>query len=270
VCRLDIPAGTVATEPVRQPISAAIPRTDGGLALALADGLYMMTWGGEGPQRVIAMDTVDDPTVRLNDAKCDPRGRLWAGSIATDFRPGVSTVYRFGPHGAIPVITGCQLANGMGWSPDATRMYFVDSRARTIEAFDYDIDSGAVSGRRTWLSVPESDGWADGMTVDAEGGVWVAMYLGSAVRRYDPEGALSDVIELPVGKVTSVCFGGPDLADLYITSASAGLSADDLAQQPHAGALFVIPDAGRGLPSARFDPATINPTKHGGHDASDH
>jgi sugar lactone lactonase YvrE len=258
VCRLDPTTGSVATQQVALAIGAAIPRTDGGLVLALADGIHLLTWGESGTRRVIAMGTGSDPTVRLNDAKCDPRGRLWAGTMATDFRPDISTLYRMGPRGATPVVTGCALANGMGWSPDANRMYFVDSRARVIDAFDYDIDSGELSERRTWLSVPSAHGWADGMAVDADEGVWVAMYLGSAVRHYDRDGVLCEVIELPVRKVTSVCFGGRDLTDLYITSASAGLSEGDLVEQPYAGAVFVVPGAGRGLPGARFDPSTIN------------
>jgi sugar lactone lactonase YvrE len=145
----------------------------------------------------------------------------------------------------------------MGWSPAGDLMYLVDSRARIIVAFDYDIESGELSGRRTWLTVPETAGFADGMAVDAEGGVWVAMYLGSAVHRYDPDGTLTDVIQLPVRKVTSVCFGGQELADLYITTARAGLTANELMAQPHAGDVFVVPGAGRGQPSVRFDPATI-------------
>jgi sugar lactone lactonase YvrE len=258
VHRLEARSGTVSGQGVGRLVGAAIPRTDGGLALALDDGVHFAAWGTPGTRRVVPVGPADDPTVRLNDAKCDPRGRLWAGSMATDFRPGVSTLYRLGPRGAIPVITGCALANGMGWSPDGSRMYFVDSRRRIIEAFDYDLGSGEVSGRTAWLPVPAEHGWADGMTVDAEGGVWVAMYLGSAVRRYDPDGSLSDVLRFPVSKVTSVCFGGPDLCDLYVTSSSAGLSPGELDQQPHAGSVFVVPGAGRGQPSVRFDPSTIN------------
>ena len=107
------------------------------------------------------------------------------------------------------------------------------------------------------MTVPEEAGYADGMAVDADGGVWVAMYFGSAVHRYDPNGTLTEVIELPVRKVTSVCFGGRDLRDLYITTARAGLTADELIEQPHAGDVFVVSGAGHGQPSVPFDLATI-------------
>jgi sugar lactone lactonase YvrE len=257
VHRFDPVDGALASQEVGHAVGSAIPRLDGGLVLGLADGIHLAEWGESETRLIMPIVGAHDPTVRLNDAKCDPRGRLWAGSMATDFRPGVSTLYRFGPQGAVPVVVNCALANGMGWSPAGDLMYFVDSRTRIITAFDYDIDACELSGRRTWMVVPEAAGYADGMAVDADGGVWVAMYLGSAVHRYDPDGALTDVIELPVRKVTSVCFGGQDLTDLYITTARAGLTADELIEQPHAGDVFVVPGAGYGQPSIRFDPATI-------------
>lgn len=261
VHRLDASAGTVARHDVARQIGAAIPRTDGGLVLALDNGIHLYTWGESTTELVIPVGD-GDPAIRMNDAKCDPRGRLWAGTMATDFRPGVSTLFRFGRRGAFAAVRGCALANGLGWSPDGTRMYFVDSRRRIVEAFDYDVETGEISGRRTWLTVPEADGWADGLTVDAEGGVWVAMYLNGAVHRYDPDGALSEVIRLPTRKVTSVCFGGTGLADLYVTSASSGLSARELEAEPQAGFVFVVPGAGAGQPTVRFDPATIRPPGH--------
>jgi sugar lactone lactonase YvrE len=257
VYRLDPLSGALTSKNVRQPVGAAIPRSDGGLVLGLADGIHLGEWAEPETRLIMPIPGAADPTVQINDAKCDPRGRLWAGTIATDFRAGVSTLYRFGPDGAMPAVVDCALANGMGWSPSGDLMYFVDSRARNIAVFDYNIDSGELSERRTWMTVPEAAGYADGMAVDGEGGVWVALYLGSAVHRYDPDGTLTEVIELPVRKVTSVCFGGEKLADLYITTARAGLTPDELIEQPHAGAVFVVPSAGRGQPSVRFDPATI-------------
>jgi sugar lactone lactonase YvrE len=257
VHRFDPVADALASQEVGQAVGSAIPRLGGGLVLGLADGIHLAQWGESKTRLIMPIPGADDPTVQLNDAKCDPRGRLWAGTRATDFRPGVSTLYRFGPQGAVPVVVNCALANGMGWSPVGDLMYLVDSRARIIAAFDYDIDVCELSGRRTWMDVPAAVGYADGMAVDADGGVWVAMYLGSAVHRYDPDGSLTEVIKLPVRKVTSVCFGGQDLTDLYITTARAGLTANELIEQPHAGDVFVVPGAGHGQPSVRFDPATI-------------
>lgn len=257
--RLNPASGETGVKEVGSAVSAAIPRRDGGLVLALADGLYFYEWDTEELRLATPLDDPLGPRQRMNDAKCDPRGRLWAGRTAADPRAGISSLYRFGKQGAELVVPDCALANGLGWSPDGALMYFVDSRKHTVYEFDYDLDRGSMSNGRTFISVPETDGFADGMTVDAEGFVWIALYFGSRVQRYAPDGTLADAIDFPVSKVTSVCFGGSKLTDLYVTSASMGLSAAELEDQPYAGYLFVVPDAGQGLPSVRFDPTTINP-----------
>jgi len=238
-------------------VGTAVPAVGGGFVVGLPDGVHAADLDGSGNRLLAGVEGADDPTVRVNDAKCDPAGRLWVGTIATDLRPGVSTLYRLGAHGAEPVVRDLALANGLGWSPAGDRMYLADSRAHRILAFDYDVAAGTAVGGRTWLELPESTGYPDGLTVDAEGGVWVAMYLGAAVHRYDPGGALTDVVALPVTKVTSVCFGGAALTDLYVTTACAGLSGTQRAEQPLAGDVLVVPDAGRGLPGVRFDPGTL-------------
>jgi len=233
-------------------VGAVIPADDGDMLWALGHEIRKGAWDDPAPRVVASVPGAGDGTMRLNDAACDPRGRLWFDDMSPDFVPGSSSLYRLDADGPTRVMTGCELGNGMGWSPDGSTMYFVDSRARTVHALDYDVATGEASAPRAWLDVPELDGYADGLTVDAEGGVWIAMYLGSAVRRYAADGTLSEVVELPVSKPTSVCFGGPDLTDLYVTTSCWRLPPEELAAQPEAGRLLVVPGAGVGLPSARY------------------
>ncbi|MER5915270.1 SMP-30/gluconolactonase/LRE family protein [Streptomyces sp. NPDC001982] len=257
VYRLDPRTGSLTVRPFDGPVGTAVPAVGDEMVIGLADGLYAAGWA-EGDERLLAgIEHAHDPTVRVNDAKCDPRGRLFAGTIPIDFRAGISTLYRLGTAGAVPVVRDLAMANGLGWSPAGDTMYLADSRVRRVLAFDYDVETGSVSERRTWVQMPEKAGFPDGLAVDAEGAVWVAAYLGGAVHRYDADGTLVDVVELPVAKVTSVCFGGDGLTDLYVTTSRAGLTEEQLREQPSAGDVLVVPGAGRGLPGVRFDPATL-------------
>jgi sugar lactone lactonase YvrE len=255
--RLDPATGSVEQQLTGRELGIAIPTVGQGLVLAADDGVRLWSWLDRRGELVVPV-CADDDNVRLNDGAVDAQGRLLVGTIAKDFRDGVSTLYRIGRGGAAPVVPGLALANGVGWSPDGGVLYLVDSRNRVVEAFDYDARTGDLSGRRTWLSVPAEHGWADGLAVDATGGVWIAMYLHGAVHRYDPDGVLTHVVRLPVTKPTSVCFGGDGHRDLYVTSARFGLSPAELKSQPLAGATLVIPGAGRGLPAARWDPSTLD------------
>jgi sugar lactone lactonase YvrE len=237
-------------------IGAAIPRVDGGLVLALEDGIHLFDWDTATDEFALSIES-DNPLIRLNDAKCDPRRRLWVGTMATDFRQGVSSLYRVGPDEAVPVLSGCSLPNGFGWSPDGLRMYFVDSIKRRIDVLDYDPETGKATERRPWVVVDEAMGYPDGITVDAEGCVWVALYGSGQVVRYDPSGTAIGTMQFPVQKVTSACFGGDDLDDLYVTSARFGLTPSELESQPLAGATFIVRDAGHGEQSIAWDASTL-------------
>jgi sugar lactone lactonase YvrE len=227
------------------------------LVLALEDGIHAFEWDESIDEYVLPIES-DHPMIRLNDAKCDPHGRLWVGTMSSDFREGVSTLYRVGPDEAVPVLTGCSLPNGFGWNPEGTRMYFIDSLKRRIDVLRFDADTGTATERQPWVSIDEALGHPDGMTVDEDGFVWVALYGSGQVVRYDPDGVAVDTLKFPVRKVTSVCFGGDELNDLYVTSAKFGLSATDLESEPFAGATFIVSGAGHGQRTVPWDTTTLS------------
>jgi sugar lactone lactonase YvrE len=232
-------------------VGAALPRA-GADGLVLAVGRRIVLAEGEGV-RVLARVEEDRPGNRFNDCKCDPSGRLWAGTMSGERAPREASLYRLAPGGEIErVISNTTISNGLGWSPAGDRMYFIDSTTHRIDVFDYDAESGRIAGRRAFAEIDPSDGLPDGMTVDSEGGIWVCLFGGGAVRRYGEDGALEDHVELPVTNPTSPVFGGPDLRTLYVTSARHRLSEKQLAAEPLAGAVFALRPGVVGLPGNRF------------------
>jgi sugar lactone lactonase YvrE len=252
VQRLDPATGRTVTRRVDQKIGAVMGRSGGGLAMALEDGIWVAETDA-GPLRRVAPIEPDDAGTRLNDACCDRRGRLWVGSMAYDARPGAGALYRVDPDGSVErVLADLAISNGIDWSPDDRRMYFIDSATRRVDVLDYDLAAGRATGRRALIELPEDAGLPDGLTVDAEGCLWVALWDGWSVRRYSPSGDLERIVQLPVARPTSCAFGGPDLEDLYVTSASTGLSPSELADQPLAGSIFVVRPGVRGLEATPF------------------
>jgi sugar lactone lactonase YvrE len=250
--RHDPSSGRTATRPLPQMAGAVMARAAGGLALAMEDGIWV-TETDAGPAARVAPIEPDDPSTRTNDATCDRAGRLWVGSMARDARPGAGSLYRVDPDGSVTrVLVDLAISNGIDWSPDDRSMYFIDSATRRVDVLDYDLATGRASSRRVLVELPEGCGLPDGMTVDSEGCLWVAMWDGWSVRRYSPSGDLDRVVRLPVARVTSCAFGGADLGDLYITSASTGLSDAERQEQPLAGALFVVRPGVRGLEATPF------------------
>jgi sugar lactone lactonase YvrE len=202
---------------------------------------------------VFAPIEADKPGNRMNDATCDPQGRLWAGTMAFDFQAGAASLYRIdAEHAVTRVLPDLTISNGMGWSPAGDVMYFIDSTTYGVDAFPFDAASGELGTRERLITFSVDEGMPDGLTVDAEGGIWVALFGGGEVRRYRPDGGSWGTIELPVTQVTSACFGGPTLQDLYITSAAVQLDAEALARQPLAGATFVCRPGVTGLPTNVF------------------
>jgi sugar lactone lactonase YvrE len=214
-------------------------RSDGGLILALADGFWVSNHDLT-CTRPIALVEDDLPHTRFNDGKCDSAGRFWAGTMAHDQRPAGGALYRLGHNGRVRrMVPNVACSNGLGWSPDDRTFYFIDSPTRTVDAFDYDAPTGSISRRRPLITIPESQpGVPDGLAVDTDGGIWVAIWDGWAVHRYTADGCLDAAVPLPVARVTSCAFGGADLSELYITSARNGLTSKQLARQPLAGAIF--------------------------------
>ena len=205
------------------------------------------------PPRALASVEADRPENRFNDAACDARGRLWAGTMSTTRRPGAAALYRLTPEGEFSVaLSGATISNGLDWNLDATRLYYVDSTTQRVDAIDFDLDRGRLGRRRRFAAIAPADGLPDGLTVDAEGGVWLALFGGAAIRRYTPDGRLDTELRLPVTNPTSMAFAGPDLADLYITSAKHRLSPARLAREPLAGSLLRVRPGIRGRLTHRF------------------
>lgn len=233
-----------------QHVGAAKPRAGGGLVVNLRDGLglYGPPGSGEG-FRWLHRDPV--PGRRANDAAVAPDGSLFFGTMRYDEAPGGGTLSRITADGSVrTVLDDVAVSNGTGWSPDGRLMYYIDSPTRRVDVFDVsDVgDDRLPLDRRPLAVVEEGAGWPDGLTVDADGCVWVALWDGGAVRRYTPDGRLDRVVELPVRRPTACAFGGPDLTDLYITTARTGLEAP----HPLAGSVLVVPGAGKGLAQPAF------------------
>ncbi|MFF8846429.1 SMP-30/gluconolactonase/LRE family protein [Streptomyces sp. NPDC015127] len=230
----------MATE---QHVGAAKPRAGGGLVVNLRDGIGL--YGTDGAFSWLVRDPV--PGRRGNDAAVAPDGALWAGTMRYDEAAGGGSLSRVAPDGAVTEVFGdVAVSNGTGWSPDGSLMYYIDSPTRRIDVCR--MTGERVVERRPFATVERGAGFPDGLTVDAAGCVWVALWDGAQVRRYTPDGRLDHTLELPVRRPTACAFGGPGLRDLYITTARTGLD------RPHplSGSLLVVPDAGEGMASTAF------------------
>ena len=236
--------GAVARRHVGAVAAALRPRAGGGAVLALERGFALEARDGE----LTRLPTLwDDPGVRFNDGGCDPEGRFFCGSMAYDARPGAGSLYRLDPDGSVAVVLAeVTLSNGIDWSPDGRTAYYADTATGAVSAF---ADGRRLGGRGTFAEIAAGDGAPDGLTVDAEGGVWVALYGGGAVRRYAPSGELDAVVELPVTKVTACTFGGQGLRTLYITTSREHLAGDE---QPDAGSVFACTPGVAGRPARPF------------------
>jgi sugar lactone lactonase YvrE len=233
-------------------VGSVAPTDAGDLLLAVKGGFALLDLDTGGVQSIASVDH-GGPDIRMNDGKCDPAGRFWAGTMALDERPCAGRLYRFDPDGRVSTMLGdVTISNGLDWSDDARVMYFIDSPTRSIDAFDFDVASGAIGNRRTLVRIPDDQGTPDGMTLDADGYLWVALWGGGAVHRYAPDGSRDAVVRVPTRYPTSCAFGGPDLRDLYITTAAIKLSERERGEQPAAGGVFVVRPGVSGRPPHRF------------------
>jgi sugar lactone lactonase YvrE/DNA-binding IclR family transcriptional regulator len=248
----DPQTGSYVSHKMPELVGAVVPRRRGGYVAAMQNGFKAIDLAG-GRVTTIAAPEADRPGNRFNDAKCDRRGRFWAGTLAIDTTPGHGALYRLDPDGrCLKMDSGFYISNGLGWSPDDKVFYFTDSGAKRIYAYDFDIENGELAGRRTFVQVPDGVGTPDGLAVDAEGFVWSAHWDGWCVTRYDPDGKVERVINLPVPRPTSCAFGGADLGTLFITSARIRLSAQQLAEAPLSGSVFALNAGVRGLAEVPF------------------
>jgi sugar lactone lactonase YvrE len=237
---------------VGQEVGAVVPRRDGGLVLAVRDGIAVATDAGDNFELTAPVER-DTQGNRMNDAKCDPAGRLLAGTTAFDFTPQAAALYRVEPDWSYDrIVRDVTQSNGIAWSSGGSQLYFIDSATQSVDAFDYDTDTGSVGNRRRLITIERAHGIPDGMTVDSRGNLWVACFGGGTVRCFSPAGEQLDEVLFPVSQVTSCTFGGPGLADLYVTSAAYRLSTERLKREPRAGATFVCRPGVAGVPASSF------------------
>jgi sugar lactone lactonase YvrE len=235
--------GSVERRHVASVVAAIRPRRDGGVVLGVERGFALEDAGGT-IRRLGELWT--DERLRMNEGACDPDGRFYCGSMAYDKQPGAGALYRLDPDRSVHmVLENVTVSNGLDWSPDGSLAYYNDTDTGRVDVFDYEPEA-ELSGRRPFV---ETGARPDGLTVDSEGGVWVALSNASAVRRYTADGALDEVVELPVTKVTACTFGGPRLEELFITTSREGL---DAVAEPAAGSLFRTVPGVRGIPVREF------------------
>jgi sugar lactone lactonase YvrE len=228
-------------------VAAALrPRAAGGMVVAVERGFVILddAWA-----EIATVPATADPRVRMNDGSCDPQGRFYCGTMAYEATDGAGVLYCLDRDRAVrPVLPGVTVSNGLGWSRDGTTAYYVDSARQSIDAFDFDGATGQFSRRRQLVTVDPVTGTPDGLTVDAGGCIWVALWDGAAVHCYSPAGELLSVLRLPTPRVTSCVFGGPGLADLYVTTSRLGVDGDDRA----AGSVFRFRPGATGMPPLTY------------------
>jgi sugar lactone lactonase YvrE len=251
ILRFDPATGRETSIAFDPPVGFAIPRDGGGLVIGTQHAVVLVH--PDGSNDTIAEVEQELPGNRFNDAKCDPSGRLWAGTMSTTREQGTGALYRITPDGSCDkVLDGLTIGNGLAWNVALDRMYFIDSTTYCVQVFDYDGAAGRITGRRTFAEIEPEQGLPDGMTVDDEDHVWVCLFGGGKILRYAPDGRLVLELPLPVTNPTSACFAGTHLEDLYITSARFLLAPAQLETEPLAGALLRIATGIRGRRSWTF------------------
>ena len=243
--------GTMTLWETPMRIGSMAPRRSGGFIAGTEDGLAIVD-PQAGRFEIVGTPEAHLSGNRFNDGKVDRRGRFWAGTMDSSERTASGTLYCVDPDLRWNAVdTGYKVTNGPAFSPSGDIMYHNDSARQVTYAFDMDA-AGNAGSRRTFLQFGERDGYPDGMTVDSEGCLWIAFWDGWCVRRYSPEGDWIETVKVPVQRPTSCAFGGRDLDQLYISSASRDLDERALDMQPNAGGLFMVRPGVRGLADAPF------------------
>jgi sugar lactone lactonase YvrE len=235
-----------------QNVGTVVGRRSGGLMLALQRGFASLDLETEATE--IVADPEDDAGFRFNDGKCDPAGRFWAGTMALSEDQPIGSLYMLDTDLSVEKkIENLTIPNGIVWTSDAKTMYYIDTVNQRVDAYDYDNDTGRISGERVAFAVPPKNGWPDGMTIDAEDKLWVAHWGGWNITRYDPlTGEELERVDVAASQSSACAFGGPDLKHLYITSARHAISDEALEKEPHAGGLFMAEVDVPGVPAAKF------------------
>ena len=225
---------------VGRPVGCIALTEKGDWIAAANDGFYRVDPRSGGVVRMVAIEA-ELRDNRMNDGYVDARGRFWAGTMGMGGAREKGTLYRLDPDGRVRRMLGpVSISNGLDWSPDNRTFYYTDLALSRIDQFDFDLATGSIKNRRPFVEFPVEIGYPDGLIVDAEGFVWVALWEGGSLHRYSPDGRLDLIVPVPASQTTKCAFGGKDLQDLYVTTAWVGLDAAARAQQPHAGSLFRI------------------------------
>lgn len=238
---------------VGQHVGTVVPGKPGTLYLALHHGFASLDLRSEAVD-VLVDPEEDKPGNRFNDGKCDPAGRFWAGTMPIDHSGPKGALYVLDTDGSVrSMVENVSISNGIVWSLDSSTMYFIDTPSGRVDAFDYELETGNIGNRRTVITFPEGQGMPDGMTGDTDGMLWIAHFGGGRVTHWDPgTGQLLDTIHVPASQVTACAFGGPDLDQMYITTARINLDDDALRKEPLAGGLFTCKPGAQGLPADRY------------------
>lgn len=237
-----------------QMAGTVVPAESGQVLVALQNGIYSFDPETGSKQKLVDPEA-DKPNNRFNDGKCDPSGRFWAGTMSTVGEQQAGALYRFDPDTSIHLmIDNVGTSNGIVWSADKTKMYYIDTPTLKVMAYDYNDETGGISNPKVAVEIPDGMGYPDGMTIDVDGNLWVALWGGAAVSCWNPQtGELLRKIEVPAKNVTSCAFGDDDLGTLYITTARESTSEEDLEKFPHAGGVFKIRPGVKGVQAFFFN-----------------
>jgi sugar lactone lactonase YvrE len=239
--------------PVDEPVGCIAPTKAGELIIASQSGIALLD-PATGRRTPLASPEAHLPDNRFNDGKCDPAGRFLAGTMDNAEVEASGSLYSLSPNGTFKtLLTGVRISNGLAWSPDHRTLYFIDTPTRKVMAYMYDLATGDISQPREAVHITDGMGWPDGMTSDMDGNLWIAMWGGAALTKWDPaSGRLLQTIPIPALNVTSCAFGGENMTDLYVTSARKEMNNEQLSQYPLTGGLFRLRTSVKGMPSFSF------------------
>ncbi len=245
--------------PMPSTISTVVPISNQEALVALQDGAYFVNTDN-GAVKVFTLIDQENTGTRLNDGKCDPAGRFWVGSMHYPMNEPQGKLFQISADGSKKrMLDSVTISNGIVWTADAKTMYYIDTPTQKIRAFDFDVATGSITKERTAVVIADSLGSPDGMAIDAEDKLWVGLWNGNAVARFDPlTGKLIAKIAVPAHNVTACAFGGPNLDTLYITTASVDMTPAEQLQFPDAGSIFKVVPGVKGVPSPLFKKSDLN------------
>ena len=249
-------AGAKIIAQLDQYIGCLSLRPNGTLLTALSDGdgsSSLVNLQVDSSQQSVLATMSESATNRFNDGKCDPAGRFLAGTMAMNESDPTGALYSFDGRQVKKLFGGVTISNGLTWSPDHKTFYYIDTPTRKIQAFDYDLATGQIANPRVAIRIADTLGWPDGMTSDTDGNLWIALWGGAQVTKWNPQtGSLLEQIPVPALQTSSCIFGGKDMNELYITSARKGMGEENLKKYPLSGGVFKVETKATGMPTFEF------------------